>query len=84
MSAIEIPKEDIVKALDNKNIKIECPMCKNHEMMINGQLSALVFTDGDGGFTFEVGNRNIQTIQVICNKCGHIELFDVDYLLTSD
>lgn len=81
MSVIEILKEDIEKALDNRGIKTECPICKNRETFINGQLSTLVPVDANGGVILSASDRNIQTVQLICNKCGHVELFDANILL---
>lgn len=81
MGTIVISKEAIEKALKDKGLEIECSICRGHEMLIDGQLAAMVPTDGNGGLTIEVGKRNMQTIRIVCSNCGHIEYFDADYLL---
>ena len=73
---MKVTREAVFKALEGKNIPIECPSCgsDNREIYTDGDMAArfMIFSSPDSG---------VYSLAVACNNCGLIQLYDPDVLV---
>jgi transcription elongation factor Elf1 len=67
----ESDKQKIIKKLQEKGVKIDCPMCGHNNFIIaDGYFNNPMQSDFQGGLV--LGGPSIPTIAIVCGNCGFI------------
>ncbi len=65
----ESEKQKIIKKLQEKGVKIDCPMCEHNNFIIaDGYFNNPMHSDFQGGLV--LGGPSIPTIAIVCGNCG--------------
>lgn len=67
-------KKAFIRKLDEKNANVNCPICKNIEMYVEGPFTKTIQSDPK---TIKLGGPSLLTFAVICKKCGYLREFAV-------
>lgn len=59
----------VIKALNEKGVKLPCPRCGKKEFSIVEESVVLLQPDPEA---FTIGGPSIPVIIVVCNHCGYI------------
>jgi len=73
-------QQQVVEALQNKNVPLECPSCKNATSFKLDVAGVTLTALGHAVNTSTSTLRNIPMALVICNACGDTRLFHLESL----
>lgn len=66
----DIRKEDIIKALKERGVKLPCPRCGNQKFtLLDGYFNQTIQTELKG---IVIGGPSVPTIVVACTRCGYL------------
>lgn len=60
----------------------KCTMCGSKDFSLSEEIIDLPFFGRDGGLVNPIAEGCHPAIALICNRCGHIELFSASKLVT--
>lgn len=63
-------RAEIIKALDERGVRLPCPRCGNHSFtIIDGFFNETIQATTN---SINIGGRTIPSVITVCNKCGYL------------